>query len=182
MSADTCLTWITAQQNLLGSNEYGGNKRSLDQDLAAQRIKSKQIKDYKGEIDRSKFNDEKQRQAVDRAYSNLQVIDNKRLECLSTMSKISALEELFATLSNEFCAKSTELTSSKPRDVTETPVVHAYDGSIANSSQGCILAVRDTWAWINKLLRCSEVHLSHAQSIISFSTTSRSMSNGCQQS
>ena len=61
----------------------------------------------------------------------------------------------------EFARTASSLVASASSDVTTDA---ATDGGVADArlAQGCVLAVRDNWQWLNTLMKCSQTHLTHA--------------------
>ena len=67
----------------------------------------------------------------------------------------------------EFAQRASALVAdASAGDVTSTEVgaAHVGVGAITGSrtAQSCVLAVRQNWQWLQELLRCSEIHLTHA--------------------
>ena len=49
------------------------------------------------------------------------------------------------------------LDAAETKKKTEIPAKNGE--GIARGSQNCIMAVRENWAWISKLVKCTDIHL-----------------------
>ena len=65
----------------------------------------------------------------------------------------------------EFAQRASALVAdASAGNVTSAEEGAAHVGATTGSraAQSCVLAVRQNWQWLQELLRCSEIHLTHA--------------------
>jgi len=153
--------WIVSQQHALNTDGYGTNKKAVNDELQEQTMRQQTITSYQSELNDviDSVKDQQDVTKLQASYNNLKTTADRRTECLTLAADVDRLEDLFGPLTNEFALKATEL-------VTQQSAEHKLStlciGSTSNSAQRGILAVRHNWAWISKLLKCSEIQLQSA--------------------
>lgn len=162
-SAKDSQRWIADEESIQKELQihrtagYGTNLRSVTDALEAQRERNNLVVSYEKDVNKLPKD---AREAVTDSYDTLRVISEKRLNCLEDIASIAGLEDILGKLSVEFATKASSLVASECNRQEFVPE-NAGDG-IKSAAQNCILAVRDNWQWISKLVKCTDTHLKNS--------------------
>jgi len=159
----SCLRWIKDEEMVHRTESYGENKRSVLDALEDQQHRDKLVQDFQGTVDKVR---QEHKEEIQTSYESLKTVSEKKLGCLQDIAQIAGLEDLMGALSSEFAEKASSLVATECSRSVELPT---GDGcGVQAQAQSCILAVRSNWAWISKLVKCTDTHLQHSSQFHQF--------------
>ncbi|XP_033759950.1 uncharacterized protein LOC117342079 isoform X2 [Pecten maximus] len=165
-----CMEWLFKTQEDLQTSPFGSCQAEVMSAMAAQKNRNKEVQSYGTGLNRlfSKHQlGQKETVDISAAYESVKAVSNKKLSCMEVLSGIASLEDSIQSLSSEFDARSVHLVNMMENN-KQMDRNNQSNETLARTAQGCVVAVRNNWRWINTVLQCSQVHLHNAASYQEF--------------
>ncbi|XP_060068768.1 uncharacterized protein LOC132548887 [Ylistrum balloti] len=165
-----CMEWLFKTQNDMQTSPFGSGQADVASAMAMQRNKNTEVHNYGMGLNKlfSKHQlGQKETMDISTAYESVKAVSNKRLSCMEVLSGISSLEDPIQSLSNEFYKRAVHLVNMMENN-KQMDKNNQSNENLAKTAQGCVMAVRKNWRWINTVLQCSQVHLHNAASYQEF--------------
>ncbi|OWF40872.1 uncharacterized protein LOC110463222 isoform X2 [Mizuhopecten yessoensis] len=165
-----CMDWLFKTQDELLTSPFGTCQSDVTSAIAAQRNRNKEVQSYGVNLNKifTKHQlGQKETMDISAAYESVKAVSGKKSSCLEVLSGIASLEDSIQSLSCEFDARSVHLVNMMENN-KQTDRNNQSNENLARTAQGCVVAVRNNWRWINTVLQCSQVHLHNAASYQEF--------------
>ncbi|XP_050389840.2 dystonin isoform X2 [Patella vulgata] len=155
-----CMDWLFQQQGDMEIAGYGKGQSGVLEAVKKQRLKDREIKDFRNNINRALEKSEAKNgelPQIDGNYESVQALSSKRTACLEIISQIASLEEIVQDMSTELDSRAVHLVNIGENNKLKGASSQTNE-SLARAAQTCITAVRQNWKWIITTMQCAELH------------------------
>lgn len=108
--------------------------------------------------------DDDAKRTLQSAYDTLKAVIDKKIHCVKMMIQVLKLQDNCSDVSRYMDMRSVcltkELTEREPEQQKDSCM--KVPGFISVMSQDCVFGLRDSWAWMQSLMKCCETHLHNA--------------------